>query len=82
MNGASSEPASGRAIASLVFGIGGLTFAPCIGPPLAIALGWGERSGIARAGVILGWIALALYALIAGLLLLLLLIGGVASVAH
>jgi len=71
------EP-SGKAIASLVFGILGLTALPFIGPPLAIFLGWGEEHGFARAGVILGWIALALYALTALVLLfLVVLFGGI-----
>ena len=72
------EP-SGKAIAALVFGILGLTLAPCIGPILAIVLGWGEKTGVGRAGLILGWIARALYAFAAGVLLLLLLVGGVAA---
>jgi cytochrome c biogenesis protein CcdA len=69
------EPASGRAVAALVFGVLGLTVAPCVGPILAIVLGSGEPSGIAKAGVILGWIALALYAMFAFLVLLLILLG-------
>ncbi len=69
-------PASGRAIASLVFGILGLVgFAPCIGPILAIVFGGGEPSGIAKAGVILGWVTLAIYAFVVFLAVVLLLIG-------
>lgn len=73
---ASPEPASGRAVASLVFGILGVSFvAPCVGPILAIVLGNGEPGGVAKAGVILGWITLAMYAMAAFLVLLLILVG-------
>jgi cytochrome c biogenesis protein CcdA len=76
----SSEPASGKAIAALVLGILGITFIlPCIGPILAVVLGWGEKGGVGRAGLILGWITLAMYALIAGLVLLLILVAGTAA---
>jgi len=69
-----------RAIISLVFGILGVLFiAPCVGPIVAIIVGSGEPGGVARAGVILGWIALGLYALISALVLALFLIGGVAA---
>src|SRR5262245_40611452 len=73
------ENASTRAVLSLVFGILGLTILPCAGPIVAIVTGTGESGGIARAGVILGWIAIALYALAAGLFLLLVLVGGAAA---
>ncbi len=72
------EPASGRDIAALVFGILGLT-GFCIGPVLAIALGMGQRNGLARAGMILGWVGLAMYALVAGVVVLFLLVGGLES---
>ncbi len=56
----SQEP-SGRAIASLICGILGLAqVLPCIGPILAVVLGADERSGVGRAGYILGWIGLVL----------------------
>ena len=68
---------SGKAIASLIFGILGITqLAPCIGPIFAIALGLGERDGPGRAGVILGWITLALYAALAFLAIVFLIVGG------
>jgi hypothetical protein len=52
---------SGKAIASLVFGILGLTgTCPCLGPILAVVLGAGEERGVGRAGFILGWIGVAL----------------------
>ncbi len=70
---------SGKAIAALVLGILGLLqLAPCIGPIGAIVFGWGERSGIGRAGLILGWIALALYAVVGFVALLLVILGGIA----
>jgi len=75
-----SEQPSGKAIAALVLGILGIVqIAPCIGPILAIVLGWGETGGIGRAGLILGWITLAMYALVAGTVLLLVLLGGAAA---
>jgi len=74
---ANPENASVRAIIALIFGILGiLMLAPCAGPIVAIVVGTGEPGGVARAGVILGWITLALYALLAGLILLVVLIGG------
>ena len=76
---ASPEPASGRAIASLVFGILGVTFfAPCVGPILAIVLGNGEPGGVAKAGVILGWIGLGILALAAVVSAAFLLVGAIA----
>ena len=57
---------SGRAIASLVFAILGIVgVAPCLGPVLGLVLGHGETSGVGRAGVVLSWVALGLYALVA-----------------
>ncbi|MEW6073535.1 MAG: hypothetical protein AB1726_13205 [Planctomycetota bacterium] len=71
-----NDQPSGRAIASLVFGILGLTACPCAGGLLAILLGAGERHPVGRAGMILGWISVGLTAL-AGLLgLLVLVLGG------
>jgi len=66
------EPSSPRAVASLVFAILGIIqVAPCIGPIVAIILGNGERGSVARAGVVIGWVTLALYvcALLLGLVL-------------
>ena len=71
-----STQASGRAIASLVFGILGLTVMPCVGPIAAIILGAGEKDGAGRAGVILGWIALVLYAVSALVAIVFVLVGG------
>jgi len=81
VNAPESRPeASGKAIAALVLGILGLLqLAPCIGPIGAIAFGWGETTGVGRAGLILGWITLALYALTAMILLMLLVLGGAAA---
>ena len=68
---------SGKAIASLVLGILGIAqVLPCIGPVFAIILGAGAKDGVGRAGVILGWITLALYALVAFLAILFLIVGG------
>ncbi len=72
------EEVSGKAIASLIIGILSVTgMGCCVGGVLAIALGAGETSGVARAGVILGWIHVATLAI--GLIvaaLLALLMGG------
>ena len=71
------QTTSGRAIASLVFGILGLVgFVPCVGPILAIVLGSGEADGVAKAGVLLGWITLALYSITVFVVLLLAVIFG------
>jgi hypothetical protein len=52
---------STRAVLSLVFGILALTgYCPCIGSFAAILLGAGEKSGVGRAGVVLGWVSLAM----------------------
>jgi cytochrome c biogenesis protein CcdA len=68
---------SGKAVASLVFGILGITqFLPCVGPIVAIVLGAGETDGVGRAGLILGWITLAIYAAVALLALVFLGVGG------
>ncbi len=59
---------NGKAVASLVFSILGLTqVCPGLGSLLGIVLGWGEPGDVARAGRILGWIGLVLSVL--GLLL-------------
>lgn len=69
------EQASTRAVLALVFGILGVTcMLPCAGPIVAIVLGTGEQGGVGRAGMILGWITLAGYALLAGLALVLILL--------
>jgi hypothetical protein len=72
-------PTSGQAIASLVLGIGGLTFLPLVGSIIAVILGPMARSeirrrpdqvsgdGVALVGMILGWIGIGLTVL--GLLL-------------
>ena len=83
MTGRDHPPArtSGLAIASLALGVIGLVAVPLIAPVLAITLGRSaERElasdpllggdGLARAGIILGWIGVALA--VAWLLLLLL----------
>jgi uncharacterized membrane protein len=76
---AGAAPTSGLAIASLALAVGGLTILPLLGSIVAIILGYmarkeirrrpGELSGdgIATAGIVLGWIAVAVSVL--GLLL-------------
>jgi len=55
-----SEQPSGKAVASLVFSILGMLGFCCLGPLVGVILGWGERSGVGRAGFIVGWIGLIL----------------------
>ncbi len=72
---------SGKAVASFVFGL--LSLFGCFLPPLpivAIALGWGERDGLGRAGFVLGWIGVGVWAIVAMLALLFLLVGGAGAV--
>jgi hypothetical protein len=69
---APSIPTSGLAIASLVLGIGGLVLLPLIGSILAVILGYMARrdirqrpdeisgDGVALAGIVTGWIGVAL----------------------
>ncbi|HVV95857.1 MAG TPA: DUF4190 domain-containing protein [Rhodanobacteraceae bacterium] len=84
---------SGIAIASLVFGVLSWVALPVIGAILAVILGANARSeirrappgaidgdGMALAGLILGWVHLALFIAIIGLVFLFL--GGLAFFAH
>jgi hypothetical protein len=68
-----------KAVLSLVFGILGFEVCPCIGGVLAILLGWGERSGVGRAGFLLGWISVALYALVGVAVAFFLVLAAIAS---
>ncbi len=55
---------NGKAVAAFVCGLLGLLgLLPCIGSILGIVLGRGETDGLGRAGVIMGWIGLALAAI-------------------
>jgi hypothetical protein len=71
-----------KAVLALVFGILSLEVCPCVGSLLAILLGWGERSGVGRAGFVLGWISLLIYGGVALLALLALVVGGVVAIAQ
>lgn len=60
-----SGSASVRSVLALVLGLVALPLACCLGAGIvpglaAIALGWGERHALGRAGFVLGWIGLAL----------------------
>ena len=68
-----TDSTSTRDVMALVFGILAFNGCPLIGAIVAILLAQGSRSGVARAGSILGWINLALtaVALVAGVALLL-----------
>ena len=65
-----------RGVLSLVFGVLGLCICPVLGPIAAIALGSGQKDGMARAGVILGWLGLLVLVALALLGLLFLVVGG------
>lgn len=77
---------NGSAIASLVLGIAGLVVVPLIAP-LALVFGYRARReiaergdegrGLATAGIVLGWIGVAL--LVLGVLLVLLLVATLAA---
>jgi len=68
----SAPPTSGLAIASLILGIGGLTFLPLLGSIVAVILGYMARGeirrspgqvtgdGVALVGLVLGWIGIGL----------------------
>jgi hypothetical protein len=56
----SGQPASTRAVLSLVFGILAYSGCPLVAAIVAVVLARGETSGLARAGSILGWINIAL----------------------
>ena len=59
------DEASGKAVVALVFSLLGLTaMCVCIGSILGIALGWGEKSSVGRAAVVIGWIGLAVWSLV------------------
>jgi hypothetical protein len=69
-----SEGTSGNAIASLVLGIAGLVLFPLVPSILAIVLGRSAKrdirqrpglggEGLATAGIVLGWVGVALIAL-------------------
>jgi hypothetical protein len=77
-----SEGTSGNAVASLVLGIAGLVIFPVIPSILAIVLGRSAKrdirerpglsgEGLATAGIVLGWIGVALIALAVVLFVLL-----------
>jgi len=88
--GATSRTPDGYAIASLACAIGGLTVIPLIGSILGVVLGGVARKRIqqdpsldgdalAKAGVIIGWVGLALWIL--GILLVILFFAAVSSIS-
>jgi hypothetical protein len=69
-----------RGVLALVFGVlGMLCICPILGSIAAIALGMGQKDGMARAGVVLGWLTLLVIAALAALGMLFLVVGGVLS---
>jgi hypothetical protein len=79
--------ARGKAVAALVLGVGGLTFCPVVLSVFALVLGYQARAeidraggrlagrGQATAGIVLGWIGVAIFVLILGLVILGLAVG-------
>jgi hypothetical protein len=68
---------SARGVLSLISGVLALLcLCPVLGSFVAIALGSGQKDGMARAGVILGWLALLVFVALALFTLLFLLAGG------
>jgi hypothetical protein len=66
-----------KAVVSLIFGILGFVFLPLIGPIVALAVGYSAKTdirksggrltgdGMATAGIVLGWVNIGLWVLIA-----------------
>lgn len=64
-------PTNGKAVASLVCGIGGLVLLPLVLSILALVFGYQARreieergesgSGLATAGIVLGWVGIAVF---------------------
>ena len=84
---------SGTAVASLIFGILSWVMLPFIGALLAVVLGHSARGeirrappgsidgdGMAVAGLILGWVHLAVF--IAAIMFVFMFLGGLAFLAH
>ena len=66
-----------RGVLSLTSGVLGLLCAcPVLGSVVAIALGSGQKDGMSRAGVILGWLGLLVAVALALMGLLFLVVGG------
>jgi predicted acyltransferase len=79
---------NGKAVASLVCGIGGLVFLPIVLPIAALVLGYQARrelrerpseggAGLATAGVVLGWIGV-----VWGVLVVVFVILAIATASH
>jgi hypothetical protein len=77
-----TDQPSNKAIWALVLGILSLAGCSCFAAIPAIVLGSGERTGVGRAGFILGWISLALHVFVTVLALLFFLIAAVTSHHH
>ena len=73
-------PNQGAAVAALIFGIVGFVLCPFVGSVLALVLGYrakrgiqaagGSAGGVALAAIVVGWLGLAIYVLLAALILL------------
>jgi Domain of unknown function (DUF4190) len=83
-----SGVASGKAVAALILGVGGLTFCPFVCSVFALVLGYQARAeidraggartgrGQATAGIVLGWIAVAIFVLLIALVAVGVMVGG------
>ena len=64
-----TEETSSAGVVAFVFAILGISgMLPCIGPIVAVVAGSGDRTSLGRAGVVIGWITLGIYALVLALL--------------
>jgi hypothetical protein len=83
-----APPTSGLAVVSLIASIGGLTVLPTVGSVIGLILGYIAKrqieesmgrmggEGLARGGIIIGWVGIGLAVLLACFFLLLVLLGG------
>jgi hypothetical protein len=71
------DEVSSKAVAALIFGVLGLShLCPCIGAAVAVGLGFGEKSGVGRAALVLGVVTLVLDILFVAAVVLRILVEG------
>ena len=77
-----SDQPSNKAIWALVLGILSLSGCSCFAAVPAVVLGWDEKSGVGRAGWILGCVSLVLHVLLIGAALFFFTIAAITSNHH